>query len=83
MTVNVPPKLIRIQSVRPDFPASHLIVLAWTYHLFIAPVLLMLGMSAAHGLWVQVPAAGYTTCFLLLLGVRVLKARTTTPGWGR
>lgn len=81
--MNMLPPLVQVKSVKPDMPEAHLLILAWGYHLAFAPALLMLGMSAAHGLWPEVPAAGYTTCFLLLLGLRVLKSRTNTPGWGR
>lgn len=30
---------------------------------------LMLGFGAAHTTWAEVPAPGYWTCFLLILGV--------------
>lgn len=82
MTLNLPP-LIKVQSVRPDSPEAHILLLSWGWTLIVAPALLMLGMSAAHSLWANVPAAGYTTCFFLLLGIRVLRTSTVTPGWGR
>lgn len=79
---NLPP-LIKVQSVRPESPEAHLLLLAWGWTLFISPALLMLAMSAAHGLWPSFPAAGYTTCFLLLLGYRALFVRPANAGWGR
>jgi hypothetical protein len=46
----------------------------------IEAALVMFGLQAAHSLWVSVPAAGYWTCFLLVLGLSGVASALHAPG---
>lgn len=82
VVTNLPP-LIRVQAVKPELPEGGTLFMVFVYMVFVQPAMLMVGMGAAHTLWpTVVPAAGYTTCLLMRLGLGVLKSGHT-PGWGR
>lgn len=46
----------------------------------IEAALIMLGLQGAHSLWLSVPAAGYWTCFLLVLGLSGIASALHSPG---